>query len=408
MALLTLAVPAAFAGYWTGNVTASMLGAPFSTDFSVSSPAADGSVYIRNMGDQLFRVGDGDTQYCFMYNTPFAFQAPFELVATSDDEMTFCWRGERLPSHTLNCSSCSCAEWKLTLQNDTIQSTYKMSPPAIHAKMEFIRTGPAPDANSVRDGWDCNIGNSAGPVSDVQPMNCPLQRSLKRAPSTISSRGGKPSTIFSSKGGKKHCLQLNLGPDVRMEYEASTLPCMPCDVTFKFQANTPNARMYFALGFKDQGRGYFNSSMTGDIPNYLGMATDATANRSELSGRIFAAHGEDSCFRRMRATGYVGELVDAEDDGKVLNTEVTQINGVTTVKFMMSVHLGVDEVDIDWQRGSFGLNRFMWAIGSLQSQDCNAPLTYHGDDRALAPLFFPGFASAYECDAMLDSDVAFV
>lgn len=156
-------------------------------------------------------------------------------------------------------------------------------------------------------------------------------------------------------------------------------------------------------------RGYANSSTTSDIPNYLGMATDNVPNHSELSGRIFVAHGgEDACFRQMRATGYVGGLVDDEDDGKVFNVEVTQINGVTTVKLTMSVHLGVDEADINWQSGSFGANRFMWATGSLQSQNCDVPLTYHGDDRALAPLGFPNFASAYDCDAMLDSDVAFV
>lgn len=132
-------------------------------------------------------------------------------------------------------------------------------------------------------------------------------------------------------------------------------------------------------------------------------------NRSELSGRIFVAHGgEDACFRQMRATGYVGGLVDDGDDGKVSNVEVTQINGVTTVKFMMSMHLGVNAWDIDWRFGSFGLTRFMWATGSLQSQNCDVPLTYHGNDRALAPLVFPGFASPYKCDAMLDSDVAFV
>jgi len=194
-----------------------------------------------------------------------------------------------------------------------------------------------------------------------------------------------------------------------MEYEASTLPCMPCDVTFKFQANTPDPNTYFAVGFKDLNRGYANSTTTQDIPNYLGMATDDNLPYlSELSGRILVTHGEGACFRHMRATGYVGEMADEEDDGKVFNAEVTQINGVTIVKFTMSVHLGVDEMDIDWQRGSFGANRFMWATGSLQSQDCDIPLTYHGDDRALAPLGFPGFASAYKCDAMLDSDVAFI
>lgn len=392
------AVPTALMGAWSGNITTSVLGpqqGAMATINSVvvSSAGADGSIYIRQLGGlQLFRVQGGLMQYCFMYDVPArAEEAPF-AVAESDDpnELKLCWRGPRLPSHSENCSGCSCAQWSLKVSGDTLQSTMLMSPPVVHLSMGLVRSGPPPTAEEVRANWNCRFDNYSGPPVDPMPpppVQCPLRRLHQ------------PKAVSQHLGQLKQCGRFNDRVDARLEYEASKLPCMPCDVAFSFSMDTSSSN-YIAMGFKQHTAAYMNASvLKRELPNYWGMATDV--NTTELSSRIFVAHvgaNGQPCFRHFHAGAYVGVLNPAPDDGTIRNTAVSHISGRTQLTFTVSMHLGSTADEISWSGAGFGSQQFMWASGPLGSgSGREAQVFYHQGERALAPMNFLTYGQHVEC-----------
>lgn len=204
------------------------------------------------------------------------------------------------------------------------------------------------------------------------------------------------------------CVRLNALRDLRVQYRPAMLPCMPCDVAVTVSLDSREDG-YVAIGFKDTNAGYQNSSATSDIPNYLGMSTDASFRESErwasMSGRILAAHvsNDQGCVREMRAEQYAGPPVDVESDGTVKRASVQWQSGRLSLSFTISANLGTDEADIDWATGSLGGLRIMWAAGKAPSS-CSGALGYHETQRALAPFGFPGYGEACEPE-MLNTDL---
>jgi len=402
-------VPRALTGRWSGNVTTSILGpqsgADFAEDFLVVSEAAqDGSFYVRHTKEmQLFRIKEDKAQYCFAYSLweqGMAFEAPFVVNSTSAAEMVLCWRGERLPSHKAGCSGCECAQWRLSLHGDVLHSTFLMSPPVVHLQMTLVRSGAAPAAEALRDGWNCVFEDVSGhPLQP--PLSCPMAGSRRATASP-------PAPLQIARSPPTKCVRLNALRDVRVQYRPASLPCMPCPVAVTVSLESSEDG-YVAIGFKDVNEGYHNSSATSDIPNYLGMSTDASSQGSErwasLSGRIFAAHVSNGqgCVREMRANAYAGAPVDVESDGVVKQASVQWQKGRLTLSFTIPANLGTDEADMDWATGSFGGLRVMWAAGKAASS-CTGALGYHDTQRALAPFGFPGYGEACEPE-MLNTDL---
>jgi hypothetical protein len=401
-------VPQALTGRWSGNLSTSILGpksgADFAEDFLVISEAApDGSFYLRHTKEmQLFRIKEEKAQYCFAYSLAdygMAFEAPFVVNSTSDIEMVLCWRGERLPSHKAGCSGCECAQWRLSLDGDVLHSTFLMSPPAVHLQMDLVRSGSAPAPEAVRDGWNCLFEDTSGHPSQP-PLGCPAAGGQRAMISRPAPPQAAPSVT--------KCVRLNALRDLRVQYRPAMLPCMPCDVAVTVSLESPEDG-YVAIGFKDTSAAYQNSSAMSDIPNYLGMSTDAFFRESErwasMSGRILAAHvsNDQGCVREMRAEQYAGAPVDVESDGSVKRPSVQWQSGRLSLSFTISANLGTDEADIDWATGSLGDLRIMWAAGKAPSS-CSGALGYHATQRALAPFAFPGYGEACEPE-MLNTDL---
>lgn len=296
-------------------------------------------------------------------------------------------------------------------------SVFQMSPPAVHLRMNLKRIGRQLDAESVRDGWDCQFDNHTG------HPNKTLMAALERD----GLRGAHDATLIAARRSvplvTDHCAKLNQVHDVQLRYEASATPCWPCDV--KFALSTPEAAMtgrYLAIGFKGMNAAYTQkddykvmSGGLGEKPDYWGMSSDAVSrNQTDLAGRILLGYmnGEGSaCVRHMEARAFVGAPVDVQDDGFVRNLAVERGAGRMTLTFTARIHAGNTTSDLDWQRGIFGRWRVMWATGEMGTgSDCDASPQFHGPTRALANLGFPGWGQ--QCDSslknaeMLDSDVS--
>jgi len=402
-------VPQTLTGRWSGNLSTSILGpksgADFAEDFLViSEAAADGSFYVRHTKEmQLFRIKENKAQYCFAYSLAdrgMAFEAPFVVNSTGDTEMVLCWRGERLPTHKTGCSGCDCAQWRLKLDGDVLHSTFLMSPPAVHLQMDLVRSGSAPAPEAVRDGWNCLFEDMSGHPSQP-PLGCPVAGGHK-------AMVARSAPVQTTESPPTKCVRLNALRDVRVQYRPAKLPCMPCDVAVTVSLESSEDD-YVAIGFKDTAAAYSNSSVTSEIPNYLGMSTDASFRESErwasMSGRILVAHlsNGQGCVREMRADTYAGPPVDVESDGMVKRASVQSQSGRLSLSFTIAAHLGMDEADIDWATGSLGALRVMWAAGKAPSS-CNGVLGYHETQRALAPFAFPGYGEACEPE-MLNTDL---
>eukprot|EP01047_Picozoa_sp_COSAG01_P066569 COSAG01_NODE_9215_length_2516_cov_1.788581_1_plen_435_part_00 len=410
-----LSVPATFMGTWTGNIDASPLGPdlPGWGGLIVSTPGKDGSVYMKHVSEsQLFRIHDGLAQYCFDYDqatagtvTGGADEAPFVVAGPIDDAGTdavlqLCWRGRRLPSHAPNCTGCACAAWTLKLTGGVLHSTFQMSPPATHMGATLSRTGPAPTAEALAGNWNCTFDNA------TQHPKHPLVAS-KGAGLSLScpflAREQPPQQVAQpdALGAVTNCLVLTRERhNVRLEYLAEKLPCMPCDVTFTLSIDTsPNS--YVSLGFKETYAAYFDWDKIGDYPDYWGMSTHDNGGRNvtELGGRIIAGYAHKSprtgCVREMVADEYVGSVKDTEPDGVIRDKSITLIDGRTELKFTAHLHAGRTASELSWQSLSgFGKQRIMWATGTVGgSGDCSAPLDYHAGARGMASLNFPGFGS---------------
>ena len=202
-------------------------------------------------------------------------------------------------------------------------------------------------------------------------------------------------------GAVTNCLVLTREQhNVRLEYSAEKLPCMPCDVTFALSIDTsPNS--YVSLGFKETYAAYFDWDKIGDYPNYWGMSTHDNGGRNvtELGGRIIVGYAHKpprtGCVREMVADEYVGSVKDAEPDGVIRDKSITSIDGRTELKFTAHLHAGRTASELSWQSLSgFGNQRIMWATGTVGgSGDCSAPLDYHAGARGMAFFNFPGFGS---------------
>lgn len=408
----------ALLGVWSGNVTKSVVG-PRSGELMdkgdgflvISQPDADGNFYMRQEDfRQLFRVQNSLMQYCahepgpFGATGPAVSTAPFEIVPGADDkEVNFCWRGPRLPSHKMNCTGCDCAHWNLRFENGTLRSTFMMSPPAVHLQMVLVKTGHAPSAKSLSKAWPCDLNNMTGNVPFAPAMKKhAMHSSLAATPGHQNLDVPKPEV--GEQGQVKTCLMLNAQHNVRLSYTVPTFPCKPCNVTFSLSMDTPtgsSAANYVAVGFKDIGAMYANSSVIPiNVSNYWGMAGD---NYGDLSGLIVAGYVGKSgaqCVRRMRSESYVGTPTDVPDNGLIQGAKVTADSGQTRVEFTAPFHAGSSSVDINWLLGGFGNNRLMWAMGAVGGDGgCSAPIQYHQEIRGNAPLHFPLYASACLCSA---------
>merc|ERR1711971_115662 len=312
-------------------------------------------------------------QYCFEYNLPaqYADEAPFVVSEMRGDEMTICWRGPRLPTHKENCSGCSCASWTLRVNGDEMTSVFQMSPPAVHMQMNLKRIGQALDAESVRDGWDCQFDDHTGHPNTTLIAD-PGTVVSTRAHGTLSL-----AKVASLPLVTKQCIKLNQAYDVQLRYEARATPCWPCDV--KFELSTPAASMtgrYLAIGFKGMNAAYTEkddykimSGGLGEKPDYWGMSSDAVSrNQTDLAGRILLGYVSEegfACARHMEARDFVGAPTDVPNDGFVRNLAMEHIRGRTTISFTASIHAGNTTSDLDWQRGVFGRWRVMWATGEM-------------------------------------------
>ena len=267
-------VPEALMGIWSGNVSASPLGPGLpGWLLGISSADAEGNVYMMHPSlSQLFRIQGDLAQYCFGYDAASqqpvtgADEAPFVVAPVDDEanEVKLCWRGRRLPSHAPNCTGCDCAVWTLKLDGDVLHSTFQMSPPAIHLSAALTRSGPAPAAAVLRRNWNCTFDNATqhpehpllppGAAPRASNLSCPfLARAMtEQRPQQVA----QPDAL----GRVSNCLVITSDKHhARLEYVAAKLPCMPCDVTFKFSVDTSfvesssssSSLRYVALGFKE-------------------------------------------------------------------------------------------------------------------------------------------------------------
>merc|ERR1712039_1024256 len=94
----------------------------------------------------------------------------------------------------------------------------------------------------------------------------------------------------------------------------------------------------------------------------------------------------------MEAHEFVGAPVDVPNDSLVRNLTVTYNVGRMILSFTASIHAGNSSSDLDWQHGSIGRWRVMWATGEMATgRGCDAAPQFHGPTRALANLGFPGW-----------------
>eukprot|EP00931_Biecheleriopsis_adriatica_P048072 TRINITY_DN27764_c0_g1_i1.p1 TRINITY_DN27764_c0_g1~~TRINITY_DN27764_c0_g1_i1.p1 ORF type:complete len:444 (-),score=45.57 TRINITY_DN27764_c0_g1_i1:204-1535(-) len=423
-------IPASMLGTWSGNMTQSVFG-PLSENtprpdptmpfprvgtVEISSPDASDNFFMRQLwGNQLFRIQHGLMQYCFdndqeMYRK----EAPFMLESNSSDEVKFCWRGTRLPTHKANCTGCDCAQWNLKIDSaGVLHSVFMMSPPAVHLRMDLVRRGPPPPPEQVASGWTCRFDNHTGVPPQQRHQQLRMHSRALLQPRDRFAAAARNSSQLA------HCVTLNLHHRARLEYVASTIPCMPCDVNFSISAKTLQ-NQYVAIGFKGLASEY--KEEVPDQPDYWGMSTSdaAIGYQTPLGGRIvlgYSSNTSQACVGEMRANAFVGSVTHVPSDGVIRNLAVTRAGGDTKVKFTVSMNAGTSAEDLDWRGTGFGMRRVMWAIGDVPQGGCQAQPVYHGAARGLAHLNFPyGYSSCDEPDgldtetaaSMLNSDIAVI
>ena len=118
----------------------------------------------------------------------------------------------------------------------------------------------------------------------------------------------------------------------------------------------------------------------------------------------------------MEAKNYVGAPMDIQDKEPLLKgTDVERIGDRTIIRFSAEMYLGNTTDDIDWQRLQFsragypvgngmGNQRLMWATGTTSGQGSNATVGFHGPNRAISPLGFPGAHKARSCEEETERD----
>ena len=102
----------------------------------------------------------------------------------------------------------------------------------------------------------------------------------------------------------------------------------------------------------------------------------------------------------MRADGFVGSVVDVpEHERSVIHDASVEASGdgrALTMSFTATIHAGRNESDMSWWLpGTMGAQRVMWATGLVggHGASCTAPLHYHGGERTIASLAFPGYGT---------------
>ena len=77
-------------------------------------------------------------------------------------------------------------------------------------------------------------------------------------------------------------------------------------------------------------------------------------------------------------------------------TDVERVGDWTIIRFTAEMYGGNTIEDLDWNPSSpfsttMSRQRVMWATGSVNGDGSEATVGYHGPNRAISPLGFPGF-----------------
>jgi len=343
------------------------------------------------------------------------------------------WRnGDRgMPTHKRGCQGCDCARILLNLTDpDTLTLTFWMSPPVVHADFVFTRAGAAPpfitavQSTMAFPYQQCRMRNHYGP-------NIPFEPDLRNR--TDSFAGGcafasrhvaqalmkeddksfdlkdmldePPSSAETQAGRCRQLNGLNLRidnmfahtdkamnvSDVRIQYVPPRGRCEPCDVSYSVSAKIQSDE-YIGFGFKGQsweGRDPYPPETS--RPCYFGMCVDPYDNFT--SDRIAVGYTSDGgCVREMTTDQVIGAPSDV-DFPLLKATSVERSGDRTVMRFTVSQH---------WPRATLdGPFRVMWAIGKVGprkgSDACAAPLSYHFNQRGVAPIKWLGTLGSTRC-----------
>ena len=431
---------------------------PLAFDFLPSmsilrDPATD-DVWWTLLSGQMWHTVGNETQYCFgpASTKKLAEQSPFSIDSVSDSSVNLCWRrGLRgMPTQKANCSGCDCARILMNLTDpDTLRFQFWMSPPVLHADVQFVRSGPPRTfqqaiESTMDNPYDqCDIRDHYGP-------NVPGEPDLRTTPPPTAARTSgcadavretmamsmkDDDVVLQTQAGQAvgadlgDCYQLNclnfaldsatrwdpkkaMGvPDVKIQFTTPAKPCDPCDVAYSVSAKIEDDE-YIAAGFKGRSweRDFPYAPEHPLRPCYFGMCVDSFDNFT--SDRIALGYtAQGGCVREMEAKYIVGAPTDV--DYKILKgTSVERTNGRTVLHFTVSQHWQWDHdnlIDGPW--------RIMWAIGKTSPaasnetvSACTATLGYHAERRGVAPLKWLAYISATSMNScpcsFSDNDVA--
>jgi len=179
--------------------------------------------------------------------------------------------------------------------------------------------------------------------------------------------------------------------DVRIQYIPPRGRCEPRDVSYSVSAKIEDDE-YIGIGFKGQsweGKDPYPPETA--RPCYFGMCVDSYDNFT--SDRIavgYTANG--GCVREMTTDQVIGAPSDA-DFRLLKGTSVERSAGRTVMRFTISQH---------WSRTTLdGPFRVMWAIGKIGSRQgsdaCAASLSYHFNQRGVAPIKWLGTLGSTGC-----------
>jgi len=433
-------IPDEMIGTWVGQ----MVTAPFGPG-SVEHPlvleiARDGKggFYIFHPETkQLMMTRDNLMQYCFgmmfFQGAPApgllgaSVVAPYEVSSVTHDEVVFQWRGQGSPIHPTGCKGADCSYYSLHLDgNGTLRATVMMSGVVQHMNLELTRRSFTPDMSELLlpspcekwvDKWNpLSLVPYLGPVLVLNQSSAEsVKDNVQRTPicPLPGFAHGLKDDILKPPGQKtgddlSHCLRLSEALDIRLEYTPSELPCMPCDVKFKFSGYLENpvasaavpGRKYLAIGFRGGFYSYSPMISTPTNPTYWGMNTSPDEDyKKPISGHIVLGYPLDGnspgCVRDMEALGYVGTPTDRVGPSPLQNSTVEFADGRISISFAVNMNFAETEKQLDPFNGNFfdskwiGTWRIMWAVGSVGSGGCEAPIKYHANMRGIAPLYWP-------------------
>jgi len=407
---MAFSLPEAFLGRWVGLPLFSMLG-PFTTPYSFSiSQIPSGDYLLENeiivdgedMGWQRFYVAansdndtdlgidPGDLHYCGWLNefTSYAEQTGgspprynrFNLEEVTENSVTFCYDSDDVGAFQMQvdrfthldmnpfqygCERCSCANWTITLDNetDTLTSSLQMGAGEGHSNsrhlfVELSRTGnpPVHDSSHVY-GSGCDFSGKDG--RPVTIGGCPF----------LSQRREEQQREKESKDVVAHCYVINEATDYRLAW---TLDENAGLLNVTISAPAESAYTWVALGFRPKGRSIdelYTDKLTGRHSNFGMLGADIVAG-SESGG-----------VRTLFAELYTGPPVPSSDLEISSDSSAKYEDGRITVSFsrpLLSGYLAnqlkdstatlLDNPDAD----------IIWAIGSDES---GGSCSYHDNNR---------------------------